>query len=292
MAKLKCHQCGTEVSKEAKFCQNCASPVLAMGANVNNEAVGSNRKQLFVKAGIWLIVIALFVSGIVFQKYIRSMVFLGAAASSDVDKGLELCKEAVRIDPTNSSAYIMMGNFLRKKHDCDQAISMYETAISISPQSDGAYAGCAAAYIGKYVIGNHDIGYSMSAVEYCKKAIQINPKSIDAYDYMGVAYVDMKEYPKAIESFEKAININPKFVDAYIHMALAYGSKNDIDMTIEVCEKAININPNIALAYTIEGAAYDSKGDIAQKNNCMIKAAKLGDQTAQEYLKTQGINWN
>jgi len=75
-------------------------------------------------------------------------------------------------------------------------------------------------------------------------------------------------------------------------MALAYGAMNNMEKALELFEKAISIDQKNATAYLLEGSAYASKGDIAQKNNCMIKAAKLGDQTAQEYLKTQGINWN
>ncbi|UCH19601.1 MAG: tetratricopeptide repeat protein, partial [Deltaproteobacteria bacterium] len=61
------------------------------------------------------------------------------------------------------------------------------------------------------------------AISDCKKAIEINPRFVLAYNNRGFAYSEGKgQYDKAISDFDKAIEINPRFAPAYNNRGFVY----------------------------------------------------------------------
>jgi len=59
-------------------------------------------------------------------------------------------------------------------------------------------------------------------IEYCSKAIEIDPKFVVAYCNRGLVYLNLGEYQKAIDDYTKAIEINPKYTYAYYNRGNAY----------------------------------------------------------------------
>ena len=54
------------------------------------------------------------------------------------------------------------------------------------------------------------------ALSFFSKAIQIRPKSADAYISRGVAYANLGKNKSAIFDFNMAIELDPNFISAYI----------------------------------------------------------------------------
>lgn len=52
------------------------------------------------------------------------------------------------------------------------------------------------------------------SVEYLQKALEVNPKSDISMNFIGEAYVELKNIDKAIEYFKLTIEENPKFISA------------------------------------------------------------------------------
>ena len=80
--------------------------------------------------------------------------------------------------------------------------------------------------------------------------------------FKGLTYQNEKDDSKAIEHYNKAIELNPKMVEAYNNRGIAYSSKGKIHLAIEDYSKAINLNPNDAEVYNNRGIAYRSKGKV------------------------------
>src|SRR3989338_11137824 len=79
----------------------------------------------------------------------------------------------------------------------------------------------AEAYIqsGRYYAkeGRHE-----NAVEYFKKAINLNSKSKRAYEMLGASYFKLKEYDEAMKAFRKLTELDPSNANAFYYLGVTY----------------------------------------------------------------------
>ena len=54
------------------------------------------------------------------------------------------------------------------------------------------------------------------------RAIELDPNSVNAYNYRGIAYYRMHDYPRAVKDFTEAVRIDPRYAIAYNNRGLAY----------------------------------------------------------------------
>ena len=75
-----------------------------------------------------------------------------------------------------------------------------------------------------------DQGKLDEAIAVFRKAIEIDPKSADAQDNLGLALRnDLKDYDKAAECFRKAIELNPKNAKYWVHLSFALQDQRKLD---------------------------------------------------------------
>jgi len=73
------------------------------------------------------------------------------------------------------------------------------------------------------------------AIELYSKAIELNPKDVNAYYNRGGCFGRLKQYKKAIEDYNKAIALDSKYVNAYLNLSELYiitGKEEDAWKTI------------------------------------------------------------
>lgn len=62
---------------------------------------------------------------------------------------------------------------------------------------------------------------------------------------LGVAYTELKAYPKAIAAFEKTLTFNPKHAQAHAHLGLLYKHvQNDPERASRHLQAYLQLNPN------------------------------------------------
>ena len=64
-----------------------------------------------------------------------------------------------------------------------------------------------------------------------------------------------------------------------------------LQQAIKDYDKAIELNPQDAIAYFNRGIAYGKLGNYQQAIKDFKTAARLGNEKAQDYLRSQGIEW-
>jgi tetratricopeptide (TPR) repeat protein len=89
---------------------------------------------------------------------------------------------------------------------------------------------------------NYEKGETKIAIEYFKKAIEINNNYFEAHYNLGVIYYLNEEYDLAIAELKTAVEINDKDYDAYYNLGLSYFSKNDYVNAIKSFNKATAIS--------------------------------------------------
>ena len=111
-----------------------------------------------------------------------------------------------------------------------------------------------------------------------------------AYNNRGTAYGELGNYQQAIKDFTKAIELNPQYAMAYYNRGLTYGRNlGNYQQAIKDYTKAIQLNPQDAMAYYKRGLAYAKSGDAQKALENLKIAAKLGNRTAQDFLRSEGI---
>ena len=119
-----------------------------------------------------------------------------------------------------------------------------------------------------------------------------NPQTEENWLIKGFTAQNETRYNDAIKYYKKAIEINPNFVVAYNNLADVYiVGKKDYDKAIIWCKKAIAIDPNLAITYCTLGEAYQEKGDQEKTIESFKQAAKLGYEPSQQLLRDKGITW-
>lgn len=86
------------------------------------------------------------------------------------------------------------------------------------------------------------------------KGVSILPNYAEAWNHLGIAYKERKNFPAAVNAFEKARSFK-KFTDAdfFIASGLAYGETKKYDLAIADFTTAISINPSNPEAYNNKG---------------------------------------
>ena len=95
------------------------------------------------------------------------------------------------------------------------------------------------------------------AIECFTKAIEIDPKHAEAYDYRGYCYYRMVQYEEALADFEMALKLGSKFSEVgYYYMGNTYHEMENYEEAIKSFTKAIEINPEEADYYYDRGSSY------------------------------------
>ncbi|MDY7001653.1 MAG: tetratricopeptide repeat protein [Thermodesulfobacteriota bacterium] len=95
----------------------------------------------------------------------------------------------------------------------------------------------------------------------------------------------MGEVEKAVDILKKAINRNPKFVQALATLGSAHLMSGDVEGCIEQCEKAVEIEPAFGPAYHNLALAHMEKKDFKKAVEYADKAVETGFEVPEEILK-------
>ena len=82
------------------------------------------------------------------------------------------------------------------------------------------------------------------AIQNYREALRINPKYIDVFNNLALAYYSLGQVDEAIENLQKALEINEKFYIAHTNLAKIYFKKEDYEKSLTYLKNSLNINPD------------------------------------------------
>ena len=166
-------------------------------------------------------------------------------------------------------------------------ISLWTSFISVNAKPNSLERQLYSSGQAKQKQGNY-----IGAIADLTKLLEINPQDAKAYNERGIAKNALKDYLGAIADFTKAIEINPR--DAYIYFDNRAGVKiemGDYRGVVFDTTKTIEIKPNYTNAYERRGIAKQYLGDDRGACADYKKAVSLGDESAAQWLKSEGGTW-
>ena len=118
-------------------------------------------------------------------------------------------------------------------------------------------------------------------IEHYSKAIDLDPKNLDAYNNRGLVYQDLGNYDLSINDFKKIIVIDPQAEFAYANRGNSYRLMSKYDEALKDYNCAIKIDSIDSKLYANRGSIFDKLGKyknaIEQCKNLINKQFEIVD---------------
>ncbi|MBA3634475.1 MAG: tetratricopeptide repeat protein [Acidobacteria bacterium] len=111
-------------------------------------------------------------------------------------------RRAISLNPNYPTARIWFSVYLRNKRQFGDALREIKRAQELDPLS--TVIGANVAYV--YVLNNDP----NSAVEQCKRMLEIDPNVPLTHDLLGIAYLKQQRYEEATAEFDKAVELSKR----------------------------------------------------------------------------------
>jgi tetratricopeptide (TPR) repeat protein len=154
------------------------------------------------------------------------------------DQAVEAYSTAIERRPFYADAYVGLGDAKAAKSDIDGAIAAYQKALVYNPVNPRVHMS-----LGKIYYGEKGLYYE--SVNAYKKAIELDPRSVDARMGLGEVYEEKGLYKEATEEYRKVIEIDGKHTGAMYNLALVY-EKVDPKAAITQWERYIELAAPLA----------------------------------------------
>jgi len=129
-----------------------------------------------------------------------------------------------------------------------------------------------------------DRGEYDAAIRSFNKAIEINPKSANAYYFRGLVYIETNDLNKAISDNTNAIILNATFTNAYINRGAILYENGNYEDAIKDLDQAIQLNPSDYKTFIARADNYYQLGQFGNAINDYTNALTLNSNSAYIYL--------
>ncbi len=189
------------------------------------------------------------------------------------DEALPHCQAAVALQPEMAEAHNNLGNVYRALGHFAEARWCYGEAIRKNPEMSQA---CVSLALTLQLEGRWD-----DALPWLRRALEVQPNSLDYLALLAEAEVDREHFAEAIDCYQKILAHDPG--DATAHNALGWllQEEGELDLSAEHLRTALRLQPELVVANVTLGSLHEKTGDFAAAEACFRKA--LGDGAARSH---------
>jgi len=108
-----------------------------------------------------------------------------------------------------------------------------------------------------------------------KKALELNPKYVQAYSWYAMCYQIQKEFDRAFELVGKAITLDPLSAIARTDLGQVNYHAGNFEQAIEEYQKSLELDSNYVYTYAYLGQAYAMSGQESAAEKAFKKAVHL-----------------
>ena len=208
-----------------------------------------------------------------------------------LELALQCFKTATDLDSVMWEAYVECGETYSALGQTKMAIEQMKYAILANPGNKNpiVYIALADVYIKENMMGY--------AQQQLNKAIDLDPKSSEAYLLMGKLFFRLSNFKMAMKNYQKAIEVNPNNADAHYQLAKTCQAMYRPDFAIIELEKAVASKPDFAEAYYDWGTLLLQMGDVEKAIPKLEYVLKINPNDAYThytlgtaYLKIEDYN--
>jgi len=190
-----------------------------------------------------------------FDLYLRARAGLDPPGMAEPEKGLELVRRAIELDPGFAAAHALEGELLlrrfqesRDEAELERAAGACRSGVSAAPELPAAHL-CLARAQGQ-------LGRLMEAVPSYLRVIELAPGSPDAYEELRQVYLQLGLPEAAERSWRRVIEGHPDHWAGYAYLGSYFFDSNRFTEAVEHYTAALALAPNNALGHLFVGNAH------------------------------------
>jgi tetratricopeptide (TPR) repeat protein len=199
-----------------------------------------------------------------------------------LDKSIKEYETARRLNPTNVSAYVMLGKVIAEKFGVEKAIERLDELQEINDLLPGPYRSYAMLLMveGEYA----DALQALAFVE------GVQPKSSAIQIAKGYILLNTGNVDDALKAFHQALVNRPDFIPAQLGLQMYYRYKADYRMEVGQLHKIIRLAPTAAWPHLLLSEAHQRAGKYNLALEEIDLAIKLQPADPIGYLARAAIN--
>ena len=184
-----------------------------------------------------------------------------------------LFDHANKVTKENYMAITVLASQLAKQNKLDEAIALYNQALSYKPTFPETH----------FFLGNafDQLGRPDEAVAEYEKALWFKPMQEQTHIFLGIALGKQKKYAEAITNYEGALKIAPDSAVTHNNLARIYHTQGKFDDAITHYQAALQLNPKLALAHNNLGILLLQKNDLAGGTMQLREAIRLNPTNSE-----------
>lgn len=200
--------------------------------------------------------------------------------SGDYEKAIENAENALLLNSNNATAYAVRGWAMGLNRDYLKATASINTALEIDPNNASAYAYKAEILANQELDGTGALGGLDDAIEASRKALELDPNSLETHRARGIVLETTGNYAEAIQEFQTAATLNDNIADIHLALGRNYRSLQQYDKAVEEFTRAMALSPSDPLPPTYISSTYSTVGEFATAIQYAQQAVKNAPQDA------------
>jgi arylsulfatase A-like enzyme/cytochrome c-type biogenesis protein CcmH/NrfG len=165
---------------------------------------------------------------------------------------IKMLESARASDDGNPSTYYYLGGELEKASRYDDAMKLYQTAISKGVENGKLYSRLGDLYLRS---GRRD-----EAIPYYEKAARYNPSDVESHSNLATAYLELGRVAEAERVFQFITTVD-EYAPAYNGLGLISIQRGNPAGARGFFEKAVQLDPDLVEAHMNLGLIYEMIGD-------------------------------
>lgn len=169
-------------------------------------------------------------------------------------KARKLCAQALTARPDSADLNYAMGVVHQAQNNFEQAISSYQTAVSLDPKKVAGWVNIAICCRAR-----KDQTAALKALD---KAVEADPSSFHAHFNRGLVHCDNKNMAPALSDLEKAAELGPDVPEVHFQLGFLRELAQQHKKAISSYGKYLKIDRNNPMVHTNLGACLQMVGDF------------------------------
>lgn len=186
------------------------------------------------------------------------------------EEAIDAVNEALRIDDQLEQGYFIKGYVYKELGDTTRAKSSFQTTIEVNPDHYEAYMELGSLYAFQ---GNP------LALEYFNSALDLKPKSAEAFYHKGMFLQAGSKYDEARNTYQKLLQADPNNVLAYYNLGYLHLTEYlNFDTAALYFDSVLTVQPDYVEAMYNKGLAYEEMELYGEAETAYRNALSINPQ--------------
>lgn len=210
----------------------------------------------------------------VFAQNARGLIAMRGYEYAGAEKWL---RKAVEGDPKNAEYIVNLANAVIKQERIDEAIALYERAISYDRDNRDARVGLANAL--------HEKNDPDSTIAYFEDAVAREPDAPGPLSHLGRALIDAKRFNEAVATIMKSLELQINFAPSHTALGEAFHAMGMYKESLEAHKTSLLLDATDTYAHYKIADTYLKLDEIDKAHEHYQRVIELAPNDANSYAK-------